>query len=176
HRARPDGPGRGDRHPGHPRGRRQVQPGIRGGGLMRVSLNWLLETAGLDPDTDPAEVARRLTAAGLEVESVEQVGHDITGVVVAQVREIEELTEFRKRIRYCRVSTGGGTEHHGICGAVNFAVGDLVPLALPGSTLPGGVQIGARKAYGRTSEGMICSAAELAIGEDHSGILVLPDG
>ena len=157
---------------------------------MRVPLSWLLEYAAIEPGTgEPgislsaagladaiaAEVARRLTAAGLEVESVEQVGHDITGVVVAQVREIEELTEFRKPIRYCRVSTGGGTEHHVICGAVNFAVGDLVPLALPGSTLPGGVQIGARKAYGRTSEGMICSAAELAIGEDHSGILVLPD-
>src|ERR1022692_380046 len=72
------------------------------------------------------------------------------------------------------MSIGGGTEHHVICGATNFAVGDLVPLALPGSTLPGGVEIGARPAYGRTSEGMICSAAELAVGDDHDGILVLP--
>jgi phenylalanyl-tRNA synthetase beta chain len=156
---------------------------------MRVPLSWLLEYAALEPgDSQPgitlsaaglsdaiaAEVARRLTAAGLEVESVEQVGHDITGVVVGQVREIEELTEFRKPIRYCRMSAGGGVEHHVICGAVNFAVGDLVPLALPGATLPGGVGIGARKAYGRTSEGMICSAAELAVGDDHDGILVLP--
>ena len=61
-----------------------------------------------------------------------------------------------------------------ICGAVNFTVGDRVPLALPGSVLPGGVEIGARQAYGRMSEGMICSAAELGFGDDHSGILVLP--
>jgi phenylalanyl-tRNA synthetase beta chain len=157
---------------------------------MRIPLSWLLEYAALEPaDGEPGialsaaglsgavagEVARRLTAAGLEVESVEQVGHDITGVVVGQVRAIEELSGFRKPVRYCRVSAGGGAERQVICGAVNFAVGDLVPLALPGSTLPGGVEIGAREAYGRSSEGMICSAAELAIGHDHDGILVLPD-
>lgn len=156
---------------------------------MRLPLSWLLEFAALEPADGErgiglaeaglsgavaAEVARRLTAAGLEVESVEQVGHDISGVMVAQVRHIEELSGFRKPIRYCRVSAGSGSEHQVICGAANFSVGDLVPLALPGSTLPGGAEIGARKAYGRTSEGMICSAAELAIGDDHSGILVLP--
>jgi phenylalanyl-tRNA synthetase beta chain len=139
---------------------------------MRVPLSWLLEYAAVDPQTDPAEVARRLTAAGLEVESVEPVGHEISGVVVAEVTEIEELTGFKKPIRYCAVNTGAG-EQHVICGAVNFAVGDRVPLALPGAVLPGGFEIGARQAYGRMSEGMICSAAELAIGDDHSGILVL---
>jgi phenylalanyl-tRNA synthetase beta chain len=140
---------------------------------MRVPLSWLLEYAAVDPETDPAEVARRLTAAGLEVESLEPVGHDITGVVVAEVTEIEELTGFKKPIRYCAVNTGTA-EQHVICGAVNFSVGDRVPLARPGSVLPGGFEIGARQAYGRMSEGMICSAAELAIGDDHSGILVLP--
>ena len=142
---------------------------------MRVPLSWLLEYAPVGPDADAAEVARRLTAAGLEVESVEQVGQDARGIVVAEVTEIEELTGVRKPIRYCAVSTGTG-ERHVICGAVNFAVGDRVPLAQPGSVLPGGMEIGARQAYGRTSEGMICSAAELGIGDDHSGILVLaPD-
>ena len=139
---------------------------------MRVPLSWLLEYAAVDPRTDPAEVARRLTAAGLEVESVEPVGHDVSGVVVAEVTEIEELTGFNKPIRYCAVNTGAG-ERHVICGAVNFAVGDRVPLAVPGSVVPGGFEIGARQAYGRMSEGMICSPAELAIGDDHSGILVL---
>ena len=143
---------------------------------MRVPLSWLLEYVALEPEADAAaaEVARRLTAAGLEVETVEQVGHDVTGIVVARVLEVEELTEFAKPIRYCRV-TAGAAEHHVICGAVNFSAGDSVPLSLSGAVLPGGFQIGARKTYGRISEGMICSAAELGIGDDHAGILVLPD-
>ncbi len=140
---------------------------------MRVPLSWLLEYASIEEPADPAEVARRLTAAGLEVEATVPVGQDIDGVIVAEVAAIEELAEFRKPIRYCRVNTGSG-EQHVICGAVNFAVGDRVPLAVPGSVLAGGVEIGARNAYGRLSEGMICSAAELGIGDDHSGILVLP--
>jgi phenylalanyl-tRNA synthetase beta chain len=141
---------------------------------MRVSLNWVLEVAGLEPGTDPAEAGRRLTAAGLELESVEQVGHDIEGVVVAEVTAIEELTGFKKPVRYCQVTTGGGEPHGIVCGAVNFSAGDRVPLALPGARLPGGFEIGARKTYGHMSEGMICSAAELSLGDDHSGILVLP--
>ncbi len=141
---------------------------------MRISLNWMLEVAGLEPGTDPAEVARRLTAAGLEVESADQVGHDIEGVVVAEVTAIEELTGFKKPVRYCQVSTGSGEPRGVICGAVNFSAGDRVPLARPGARLPGGFEIGARKTYGHISEGMICSAAELGLGDDHSGILVLP--
>ena len=143
---------------------------------MRVPLSWLLEYVALEPGVDvaAAEVSRRLTAAGLEVETAEQVGHDVTGIVVARVLEVAELTEFAKPIRYCRV-TAGAADHQVICGAVNFSAGDKVPLALPGAVLPGGFQIGARKTYGRISEGMICSAAELGIGDDHAGILVLPD-
>ena len=104
---------------------------------MRVPLSWLLEYAAVEPGTDAAEVARRLTAAGLEVESVERVGYEVSGVIVAEVTGIEELTEFKKPIRYVRVNTGSG-EQHVICGAVNFAAGDRVPLARPGSVLPGG--------------------------------------
>jgi phenylalanyl-tRNA synthetase beta chain len=149
---------------------------------MRVPLSWLMEYAaiappggpiGSEPEIDVQEVARRLTACGLEVESIEPVGHDISGVVVAEVLDVEELTGFNKPIRYCQVSTGDGQDRHVICGATNFAAGDLVPLALPGAVLPGGFEIGARKTYGHVSEGMICSVAELAIGDDHSGILVL---
>jgi phenylalanyl-tRNA synthetase beta chain len=147
---------------------------------MRLPLSWLLEYAAIDltPDDDAGvqEMSRRLTACGLEVESLELVGQDLTGVVVAEVLDIEELTGFNKPVRYCQVSTGDGQERHVICGASNFAVGDRVAMALPGAVLPGGFEIGARKTYGRISEGMICSSAELAIGDDHSGIMVLsPD-
>jgi phenylalanyl-tRNA synthetase beta chain len=148
---------------------------------MRVPLSWLRAYAPLPDPVDATEVGRRLTAAGLEVESLESVGQDIRGVVVAQVLSIEELTGLKKPIRYCRVAvseaqlTGPPDEAPGvICGAVNFAAGDRVPLARPGAVLPGGFEIGARKTYGHLSEGMICSAQELAIGEDHAGIIVLP--
>jgi phenylalanyl-tRNA synthetase beta chain len=142
---------------------------------MRVPLSWLREYAPIDESVPPAEVAKQLTAAGLEVESVEPAGHDVSGVVVGQVSAIEELAGFRKPIRYCHVTTGA-EERDVICGATNFAVGDKVPFAAPGAVLPGGFEIGAKKAYGRMSEGMICSAAELAIGDDHTGILVLDPG
>jgi phenylalanyl-tRNA synthetase beta chain len=145
---------------------------------MRLPLSWLTEYAAIDLSPDDAEgvaeMARRLTACGLEIESVESVGHDISNVVVAEVLDVEELTGFNKPIRYCQVSTADGQERHVICGARNFAAGDRVPLAMPGAVLPGGFEIGARKTYGRVSEGMICSAMELAIGEDHTGIIVLP--
>src|SRR3984885_10969560 len=148
---------------------------------MRVPLSWLRTYAPLPDPVDATEVARRLTAAGLEVESLESVGQDIRGVVVAQVLTVEELTGLKKPIRYCRVAvseaqlTGPPDEAPGvICGAVNFAAGDRVPLARPGAMLPGGFEISARKTYGHISEGMICSVSELAIGDDHSGILVLP--
>jgi phenylalanyl-tRNA synthetase beta chain len=147
---------------------------------MKLPLSWLREYAPIESPADAAEIARRLTALKLEVEALEVVGHDISGVVVAQVLSIEELTEFRKPIRYCRLATEDGHEPGGegnfgvVCGATNFAVGDKVALATPGSTLPGGFEIGARKTYGKLSEGMICAADELGIGEDHSGIIVLP--
>jgi phenylalanyl-tRNA synthetase beta chain len=148
---------------------------------MRVPLSWLRTCAPLPDPVDATEVARRLTAAGLEVESLESAGYDIRGVVVAQVLSIEELPGLKKPIRYCRVAVSGAqlrapaNEASGvICGATNFAVGDRVPLALPGAVLPGGFEIGARRTYGHISEGMICSASELAIGDDHSGIIVLP--
>jgi tRNA-binding EMAP/Myf-like protein len=74
------------------------------------------------------------------------------------------------------VCSCGGSGRDIVCGAKNFAVGDLVVVALPGATLPGDFEIATRKTYGRTSDGMICSAAELGMGTDHSGILVLPPG
>src|ERR1700744_1143973 len=148
---------------------------------MRVPLSWLREYVPLTDPVDPAAVAGRLTAAGLEVESHEPVGHDIRGVVAAQVLTVEELTGLKKPIRYCRVAVseaqldGPPDDASGVsCVHPNFQVGDRVALALPGAVLPGGFEISARKTYGRISEGMICAADELALGEDHSGILILP--
>ena len=150
---------------------------------MRVPISWLREYAPIPAPVDAHEVGRRLTAAGLEVEAVEQVGHDVHGVIVAQVLTIEELTGFKKPIRYCRVATSDAeltadpaTVTGVICGATNFKAGDRVAFATPGATLPGGFEITAAKKYGRISQGMICAVDELGIGEDHSGILILaPD-
>ena len=148
---------------------------------MRVPISWLREYAPIPAPVDAHEVGRRLTAAGLEVEAVEQVGHDVHGVIVAQVLTIEELTGFKKPIRYCRVAVSDAeltadpeTVTGVICGATNFSAGDRVAFATPGATLPGGFEITAAKKYGRVSQGMICAVDELGIGEDHSGILILP--
>jgi phenylalanyl-tRNA synthetase beta chain len=150
---------------------------------MRVPISWLREYAPVPAETDAGDVARRLTAAGLEVESVESVGHDVRGVVTGQVLAIEELTGFKKPIRYCRVAdseemaAGAPEDAHGvICGATNFKVGDRIAFAQVGAVLPGDFEITARKTYGHVSEGMICAVDELGIGDDHSGILVLPPG
>lgn len=137
---------------------------------MRVPLSWLREYA---PVQAPGrEVAERLIRAGFEVEHVEQVGGGIEGVVVGEVLEIEDLTGFKKPIRYVTVNVGH-EQREVVCGATNFVPGDRVPVAVPGAVLPGGFRITARETYGRTSDGMICSARELGIGEDHAGILVL---
>ncbi|MGH3993308.1 MAG: phenylalanine--tRNA ligase subunit beta, partial [Pseudonocardiaceae bacterium] len=113
---------------------------------------------------------------GLEVEAVEALGPVTGPLVVGAVKEIETLTEVRKPMRFVRVDVGADEPQGVVCGATNFAVGDLVVLALPGAVLPGGFAIGSRKAYGRMSDGMICSLRELGIGDEHGGILVLPAG
>ncbi|PZS34270.1 MAG: phenylalanine--tRNA ligase subunit beta [Pseudonocardiales bacterium] len=144
---------------------------------MRVPLSWLSEYVDLPAGTTAREVATALTRAGLEVETVTDVGYDVSGVVVGDVVEVTDLDEFKKPIRDCRVVVATGQAPRGIvCGARNFAVGDRVAVALPGAALPGGFEIGARKTYGRISDGMICSARELGVGDDHRGILVLPAG
>jgi phenylalanyl-tRNA synthetase beta chain len=142
---------------------------------MRVPMSWL---AALLPGlpTDPDVVSEALIKAGLNVEQILPIGRDATGVLVGKVLEIEELTEFKKPIRFCLVDIGDAqTGPRGIvCGARNFAVGDLVAVAVPGAVLPGGFAISARQTYGRTSDGMICSSRELGLGDEHDGILILP--
>ncbi len=124
----------------------------------------------------PDDLEQALVRIGHEVEDVITLGPVDGPLTVGRVAEIEELTEFKKPIRACKVDVGEHQPRDIICGATNFAVGDLVVVALPGTTLPGGFNITARKTYGHTSDGMICSAAELGLAADHSGILVLPPG
>ncbi|MEV6815214.1 phenylalanine--tRNA ligase subunit beta [Micromonospora sp. NPDC051296] len=146
---------------------------------MRVSVSWLREYVDLPADLPVGELERALVDLGIEVESIVDLSATITGqLVVGEVLEIEELTGFKKPIRFCRVDVGAangtGEPQEIVCGARNFAPGDRVVVILPGGVLPGGFAIGARKTYGRNSNGMICSAKELGLGDDHSGIIVLP--
>ncbi|GAA2516398.1 phenylalanine--tRNA ligase subunit beta [Streptomyces longisporus] len=147
---------------------------------MRVPLSWLREYVDLPATETGRDVQEKLVSAGLEVETVEHLGADLKGpLVVGKVLTIEELTEFKKPIRFCTVdvgrANGTGEPQEIVCGARNFAVGDKVVVVLPGATLPGGFSISARKTYGKTSHGMICSSDELGMGDDGThGIIVLP--
>jgi phenylalanyl-tRNA synthetase beta chain len=144
---------------------------------MKLSLSWLREYVELPAALSVAELDRKLIDLGIEVESIVDQAATVKGdLVVGRVLEIEELTGFKKPIRFTRVDVGGAAPQEIVCGASNFEVGDLVPVILPGGELPGGFKIGARKTYGRNSNGMICSAAELGLSGDHSGIIVLPSG
>jgi phenylalanyl-tRNA synthetase beta chain len=146
---------------------------------MRLPYSWLRDVVqagapGWDVSAD--ELEQTLIRIGHEVEEVIPVGPVTGPLTVGRVLEIEELTEFKKPIRAVKVDVGEPEPRDIVCGATNFAVGDLVVVALPGTVLPGDFTIATRKAYGRTSDGMICSTAELNLGTDHSGILVLPPG
>ncbi|MCW2754564.1 MAG: phenylalanine--tRNA ligase subunit beta, partial [Marmoricola sp.] len=152
---------------------------------MKAPLSWIREYVDLPADVTPSDLAARLTALGLKLEALEHPGADITGpLVVGRVLTMQpEPQSNGKTINWCTVDVGaanGTGEPQGIvCGAHNFAPGDLVVVVLPGGVLPGAngsgtVAISARKTYGHLSAGMICSAKELGLGDDHSGIIVLP--
>ncbi|MEV1022493.1 phenylalanine--tRNA ligase subunit beta [Streptomyces sp. NPDC050264] len=147
---------------------------------MRVPLSWLREYVDLPATETGRDVQAELVGVGLEVEAVEQLGADLKGpLVVGKVLTIEELEGFKKPIRFCTVdvgtANGTGEPQEIVCGARNFAVGDKVVVVLPGAELPGGFAIAARKTYGKTSHGMICSTDELGMGDDGThGIIVLP--
>jgi len=152
--------------------------------MVRVPLTWLAESVDLAGST-AEEVAAALVRVGLEEEGIH--GPSVTGpLVVGRVLTLEKETHKNgKTISWCRVDVG--PEHNEpadgdvpagrgiVCGAHNFGVGDLVVVALPGAVLPGPFPITARKTYGHVSDGMICSARELELGDDHSGIIVLSE-
>ncbi|MFD5872309.1 phenylalanine--tRNA ligase subunit beta [Streptomyces sp. NPDC060322] len=147
---------------------------------MRVPLSWLREYVDLPATATGRDVQAELVSVGLEVETVEQTGAGLKGpLVVGQVLTIEELEGFKKPIRFCTVdvgtANGTGEPQEIVCGARNFSVGDKVVVVLPGAVLPGDFAIAARKTYGKTSHGMICSTDELGMGDDGThGIIVLP--
>ncbi|WP_280386638.1 phenylalanine--tRNA ligase subunit beta [Nocardia wallacei] len=150
---------------------------------MRVAQSWLteiLQRTTPEWSVTPEELDAGFVRVGLEVEEIDRLerigGEPEHPLVVGRVAEITELTEFKKPIRFCKVDIGKPELQEIICGATNFAVGDLVVVVLPGGVLPGGFTITSRKTYGHVSNGMICSVAELGIGKDHSGILVLEPG
>ena len=150
--------------------------------MPRIPLTWLAEHVDVPAGTTAAQLAADLVRVGLEEEAIHPAA--VTGPLV--IGEVVELTaepqKNGKTINWCRVDVGalnevaedGSLRPRGIvCGAHNFVVGDRVVVALPGAVLPGPFPIASRKTYGHVSDGMICSARELGLGDDHTGILVL---
>ncbi|MFZ0668478.1 MAG: phenylalanine--tRNA ligase subunit beta [Acidimicrobiales bacterium] len=135
---------------------------------MRVPYSWLKDFAAFGPALD---LVGELDGLGLVVEGVEQVGEGLGDIVVVRVSEISAI-EGADRIRRVVVDAGGKAVQI-VCGAWNFEVGDLVPLAPVGTVLPGGMEIGRRKMKGVASEGMLCSGKELGLSDDSGGLLVL---
>ena len=144
---------------------------------MRAPLSWIKEFVEIPASITAEQISDALIRVGFEVEEIIHQGADLTGpLVFAKVLSIEEITEFKKAIRYVGLDCGEKQTRYVICGATNFAVGDLVVAALPGAVLPGDFKIGARETYGKVSNGMICSARELGIGDDHAGIMTFSEG
>jgi phenylalanyl-tRNA synthetase beta chain len=140
---------------------------------VRVPTGWLAEYVDVPAGTTIEDLDTAFVRLGLEVEEIHRPAQVTGPLVVGKVLEIEELTQFKKPIRYTQVDVGESEPRGIVCGASNFAVGDTVVVALPGAVLPGGFEIAARTTYDHVSDGMICSVRELGVGDDHAGILVL---
>ena len=142
---------------------------------MKISFNWLRELCDLKPGVTADSVAEKLSLAGLEVESIDRRGRDLTGVVVAEVlgKRPHPSADTLSIVRLA----AGGAEEEVVCGAPNVPVpGGKVAWAQPGATLPGGKTLDRREIRGVMSPGMICSEIELGLGEEGDGILILsPD-
>ncbi|WP_084075965.1 phenylalanine--tRNA ligase subunit beta [Demequina sp. NBRC 110052] len=158
--------------------------------MPKIPLKWLEESVDLVPGSSAEDVASALVKVGLEEEGIE--GGSVTGplVIGRVISLVKEAQSNGKTINYCRVDVGEHNDPAGpghkpdnkdeypasrgiVCGAHNFVEGDFVVVVLPGAVLPGPFPIGGRKTYGHWSDGMICSAKELGLGEDHAGIIVL---
>ncbi len=138
---------------------------------MKFSESWLRTL--VDPKLTSEQLSHLLTMAGLEVEELDAVAPVFTSVVVAQVLEVVKHPDA-DRLNVCQVDIGSGTPQQIVCGAPNVAAGLKVPCALPGAELPGDFKIKIAKVRGVESSGMLCSAKELGIAEEASGLLILP--
>lgn len=138
---------------------------------MLVSRNWLNEHVDLSGLSNE-EFDQILTFAGVEVEGIHDQGIG-DSVVIASVVESEKHPNAEK-LSVCKIDAGEGELRQIVCGAKNYKVGDKVPCALPGATLPGGFTIGETTMRGVDSRGMLCSARELGLGDDHAGLMILP--
>lgn len=142
---------------------------------MKISYNWLKNYIDLNPlEHSPEILAEVLPLLGFDIEEYEKLGPpQLENVVVGQVTEFEQHPDA-DRLRCCKVITEtGGAARDIVCGAKNFATGDKVMVALPGAVLPGDFKIKTSKLRGQPSEGMLCSAKELKIGQDHEGIMIV---
>ncbi len=142
---------------------------------MKILLSWLNEYGDFGDPTDADAVQRvadALTSLGLEVDSIDAVGETVDGVITARILRLEAHPDAAK-VQRVYVDAGDGAERHVWCGANNISAGDIVPLATLGTTMPNGMTIERRGILGIDSEGMLCSAQELGLGEDHSGIRIL---
>ncbi len=137
---------------------------------MKISLNWLRDW--VDTGDDVPALAHALTMAGLEIEGVAAAGPNLPGVVVGEVTSVTKHPDAEK-LNVCVVSTGA-QEFQIVCGAPNVRVGMKAPLATIGAKLPNGMEIKRAKLRGVESAGMLCSAKELAINEEASGLYDLP--
>ena len=138
---------------------------------MKVLLSWLREFAPIEGP--PEGIAEELSDLGLAVEGMVTFAAAPDGIVVARVAGLRPHPDA-DRIQLVDVDAGGGETVQVCCGAFNMAVGDLVPFATVGTTMAGGLEIRSRRMRGQTSEGMLCSAAELEMGSDAEGIMILP--
>ncbi len=139
---------------------------------MRISLNWLQDY--IDIDVPVEALAHEMTMLGLEIESIEQLGDDVQGVVVGKIIQIEPHPDADK-IVVCQTDVGGDEPLQICCGAKNMKVGDKVPTAVVGASLPGGFQIARRKMRGVESQGMMCAAQEIGLPEGEDGLLILDE-
>lgn len=139
---------------------------------MKVSLNWIKEHVKVELEAD--ELCDMLTMAGLEVESVERVGHGLDGVIAGRILEVFPHPNAQ-RLQICRVSAGE-REYRVVCGAPNLNAGQIAPIAIPGARLPNGMEVKEVVIRGETSVGMLLAEDEMALSDDHSGLMILPPG